>query len=130
MILQVINRACCAGFGEDGRPNWDVDIIAMLFGFYLWQPIIDKALRDAFHNDKIVLAAASNNGTRKVITFPPWRTNVICIHSANGDGTSSNFNPDIADGKDLSIIGEHVESAWRCGLRNANEGVRTDYTRI
>lgn len=89
----------------------------MSFGYYGWHKNIDDALRFAYAQNKIIFAAASNNGTNDGILFPANLPTVICIHAANGYGTPSSHNPAPQPGKDLSILGQFVESAWACGPR-------------
>lgn len=40
---------------------------------------------------------------------------MFCIHAAGGDGRPLSFNPVPEMGKNYSILGEQVESAWCCG---------------
>lgn len=63
-------------------------------------------------NRKIVLAAASNDGNQQYMTYPASRHGVIAVNAATGAGSSSQFNPPLVSGKNLSIIGEMVQSAW------------------
>jgi hypothetical protein len=90
----------------------------MSFGFAELEEALEAALNIAFSEHKIVFAAASNNGTLLRMTFPALYPTVICMNSASGLGNSSHFNPSLGQsrvGKNLSIIGENVESAWQCG---------------
>lgn len=85
----------------------------------MWHKGLDIAMRHAYLHNKIVLAAAANNGTMDVMMFPANLPTVISIHSADGAGKPSDGNPPTMPGKDLSILGEEVESAWCCGPRGA-----------
>ena len=48
------------------------------------------------------------------MTFPAYLPEIICINASNGDGSPSFFNPPAKAGKKLTILGENVESAWKC----------------
>ncbi len=109
---QAINRACRDGIDSEGKKNWKVDIISMSFGFYNWMPAVKKAIDEALSKPVLVFAAASNNGTRKKVTFPAYLPGVICINSATADGVPSGFNPPLDAARNFSIIGENVCSAW------------------
>lgn len=94
-----------------------MDIIVLSLGYYAWCKPIDDVLRHAYLRNKIVMAAASNAGISDGIPFPANLPTVICIHAATALGEPSPFNPPPMPGKDLSILGENVESAWCCGKR-------------
>jgi subtilisin family serine protease len=89
-----------------------VDIISMSFGFYGFATKVEAAISEALQKPTLVLAAASNNGTRKETTFPAWMTGVICVNSADADGEPSKFNPTLDASRNFSILGENVPSAW------------------
>jgi subtilisin family serine protease len=89
---------------------WDVDIINLSFGFSNRNNEIETAIRKA---DKIVFAAAANDGGNTKRAFPARYEPVICIHSTDGLGNPSNFNPTrLTRGDNFSILGEAIESAW------------------
>ena len=48
------------------------------------------------------------------MTFPALLPDVICINAANGNGLPLDLNPPARAGKQLAILGENVESAWKC----------------
>lgn len=85
----------------------------------MWHKGLDIAMRHAYLHHKIILAAAANNGTMDSIMFPANLPTVICIHAADGAGKPSAGNPPTRPGKDFSILGEAVESAWCCGPMGA-----------
>ncbi|KAK4236094.1 peptidase S8/S53 domain-containing protein [Achaetomium macrosporum] len=99
------------GPGEDSK-NWDVDILSLSLGFQHFSEAIEAALRSSVRKGKIVLAAASNNGTLRAMAYPAWDPNVIPINSANSRGRPSDFNPPATAGKTLTVLGENVRSAW------------------
>lgn len=86
----------------------------MSFGFYGFNSKVNQAIADALRkeNPVLIFAAASNNGTRKEVTFPASVSGVICVNSANADGTPSDFNPTFHPARNFSIIGENVKSSW------------------
>lgn len=96
----------------DASQNWDVDILSLSLGFQHFSEAIEAALQSSVRKGKIVLAAASNNGTLRAMAYPAWDSNVIPINSANGRGRPSDFNPPAVPGKTLTILGENVPSAW------------------
>ncbi|KEY75222.1 hypothetical protein S7711_07137 [Stachybotrys chartarum IBT 7711] len=91
-----------------------VDIISMSFGYRVANDEIKVAIRDAFHQGVIFVAAASNSGVnpRSPISFPANMRQVICVHSSDGSGNPSPRNPPATSDCDLSILGEGVAAAW------------------
>ncbi|KAK4243375.1 peptidase S8/S53 domain-containing protein [Corynascus novoguineensis] len=112
----VVAKAICVALGYKGpgeaSQNWDVDILSLPLGFQHFSEAIDVALRSSASRGKIVLAAASNNGTLRTMAYPAWDPNVIPINSANARGQPSDFNPLAMPGKTLTFLGENVPSAW------------------
>ncbi|KAL2196896.1 peptidase S8/S53 domain-containing protein [Corynascus similis CBS 632.67] len=112
----VVAKAICVALGSRGpgeaSQNWDVDILSLSLGFQHFSEAIDAALRSSASRGKIVLAAASNNGTLRTMAYPAWDPNVIPINSANARGRPSDFNPPAMPGKTLTFLGENVPSAW------------------
>ncbi|KAK4224121.1 hypothetical protein QBC38DRAFT_26708 [Podospora fimiseda] len=91
---------------------WDVDIISMSFGFGEKFDSIEKAIHRAVNKQKIVFAAASNEGGNRTRTFPATHPRVICIHSADGYGNPSKFNPTAIQYRhNFCALGEHIEAA-------------------
>jgi len=84
----------------------------MSFGFYGIAPAVRAALRQAQAKPALIFAAASNNGTRRAMTFPASMTGVFCINCATADGRRSGFNPEPRADKNFSIIGENIVSSW------------------
>jgi hypothetical protein len=69
-----------------------------------------------------LFAAASNDGANLRRAFPATEAKVFCIHSTDGHGNPSGFNPTASsDDANFSLLGEHVESCWPAGV-NGHEG--------
>jgi subtilisin family serine protease len=109
---QAITVALSSKGPGDASQNWGVDILSLSLGFQHFSEAIETALQTSVRKGKIVLAAASNNGTLRAMAYPAWDSHVIPINSANGRGRPSDFNPPAAPGKTLTILGENVPSAW------------------
>lgn len=61
----------------------------------------------------LLFAAASNGGGNRQRAYPAKDHCVFCIHSSNGHGNKSGFNPNpVKDDRNFSVVGQHVESAW------------------
>ncbi|CZR66937.1 uncharacterized protein PAC_16838 [Phialocephala subalpina] len=94
------------------QKEWTVDIITMSFGFLLGiRDIWDQVTR-ATQNNILVFAAASNDGRNQSKMFPASQYSVFALHSTNGKGIKSDFNPLPAKDENFSILGEYIESAW------------------
>lgn len=93
--------------------SWDVDIITMSFGFPRGVKEIDEKITRATQKNILVFAAASNDGRNSSRMYPASNPSVFAIHSTNGKGIKSDFNPPPEMDQNLSILGEYVESAWR-----------------
>ena len=91
-----------------------VDIITMSFGYRTTIPVIENALRDAFHRGSIIFAAASNSGLnpRMPISFPASSRQVICVHSSDGLGNPSLLNPPATADCNFATLGMGVRAAW------------------
>ncbi|KAK3986501.1 peptidase S8/S53 domain-containing protein [Cladorrhinum sp. PSN332] len=97
---------------DHSTQTWDVDIISMSFGFGEKFESIQKAIDRAVDTQKIVFAAASNEGANRTRTFPATHPRVICVHSADGYGNPSKFNPTALQWKhNFCVLGEHIEAA-------------------
>ncbi|KAK2125531.1 LOW QUALITY PROTEIN: hypothetical protein NOF04DRAFT_9629 [Fusarium oxysporum II5] len=97
---------------------WDVHVISMSWGFRREHECISDAIRLAHSKDKIMFAAASNEGANLParVTFPASMQEVICVNSCDGYGNSSDFNPPPREGVfNFSTLGE---AAYRHILRN------------
>ncbi|KAK4220862.1 peptidase S8/S53 domain-containing protein [Podospora fimiseda] len=80
---------------DHAATTWDVDIISM-----------------AVNKQKIVFAAASNEGGNRTRTFPATHPRVICIHAADGYGNPSKFDPTAIQYRhNFCSLGEHIEAA-------------------
>lgn len=107
---------------------WKVDIIVMSFGFEDEQdsPIeensIVKSIKHAADNGVTMIAAASNDGRNRPdnVAWPARSIDIICVHSADGDGTPSSFTPGPADNQRVMVLGECVRSAWPEALEQGN----------
>lgn len=84
-----------------------------------------EAVSLALHNQKLLFAAASNDGANLGRAFPAKYPGVFCIHSTDGNGNPSAFNP-TADDKDVnfSLLGEHVRSHWPAGRNGHDDSVK------
>ncbi|KAI9146880.1 Vegetative incompatibility protein [Paramyrothecium foliicola] len=104
--------------------EWDVDIISMPFGLREYSQSIHDAIFNALKKQTLLFAAASNDGGNLGRTFPAKHPGVFCIHSTDGMGNSSIFNP-AAHVRDVnfSILGEHVSSHWPSGIKGHNKNV-------
>ncbi|KAF4631184.1 hypothetical protein G7Y89_g6948 [Cudoniella acicularis] len=94
---------------------WHVDIITISFGYWIEDNMIEEIILKARASKVLVFAAASNEGVSRPesIAFPARLSTVMCVNSANGDGTSSSFNPKASDDCwKFSALGEAVKSAW------------------
>lgn len=94
----------------------------MSFGIREYDNSMKKAISKALHNQILMFAAASNDGANSGRAFPAKYPSVFCIHSTDGNGNPSAFNP-TADEKDVnfSLLGEHVRSHWPIGKNGHNE---------
>jgi subtilisin family serine protease len=85
----------------------------MSFGFEDVQWPIFKQIKQALKRDKLVFAAASNDGGNSGRAFPARQSGVICIHSTDKHGNRSLLNPSPVEELDnFSILGQHIESTW------------------
>ncbi|KAL4904778.1 hypothetical protein BDW74DRAFT_185369 [Aspergillus multicolor] len=104
--------------------EWKVDIISMSFGIRGESESMKTAISNAQHSKTLLFAAASNDGANHGRAFPAKYPSVFCIHSTDGNGNPSTFNP-TADDKDVnySLLGEQVSSHWPAGKNGHNENV-------
>lgn len=85
----------------------------MSFGFQTTIPEISKQIKDAIYQEKILFAAASNDGGNSKRAFPASDRGVICIHSTDSKGNKSLYNPPVEKRADnFSILGQYIESCW------------------
>jgi hypothetical protein len=93
--------------------EWDVDMISIPFGLPRAVPRIQDELEKAVHQKKIIFAAASDNGANTGRSYPATQPGVICVHSVDGLGNASSFNPtEVAGTDNFCVLGEHVDAAW------------------
>ncbi len=99
--------------------KWKVDIISMSFGYPTDRTRpegfdeLEGAILNAYHQNVLMFAAASNSGANLDRAHPARNQNVICIHSTDAQGNRSRFSPTaLIDDKNLATVGEAVESAW------------------
>lgn len=97
----------------------------MSFGIREYNEPMKAAISNALHKDTLLFAAASNDGANLGRAFPAKYPSVFCIHSTDGNGNPSAFNP-TADDKDVnfSLLGEQVSSHWPIGKNGHNEPVK------
>ncbi|KAH8698202.1 hypothetical protein GQ44DRAFT_832238 [Phaeosphaeriaceae sp. PMI808] len=102
--------------------EWEVDIIAMSFGFGEKHELLAEAIQHAASNQVVMFAAASNDGKNRPdgVAWPARDVNVICVHSGDGHGTPSTFTPDPQDIMRIMVLGECVTSAWPQKLQSAH----------
>ncbi|WQF77071.1 Putative peptidase S8/S53 domain, peptidase S8, subtilisin, Ser-active [Colletotrichum destructivum] len=95
----------------------EVDIISMSFGMSEDCYEIEKAIGQAENDNIIIFAAASNYGGNQRRAFPARMDKVLCVHSSDGDGIASGFNPSPkADRENFTTLGEGIESVWEDGV--------------
>ncbi|KAK5698429.1 hypothetical protein LTR17_023661 [Elasticomyces elasticus] len=100
------------------------DIISMSFGIREYHEPMKAAISNALYNQTLIFAAASNDGGNSGRAFPATYPGVFCIHSTDGNGNPSNFNPVAhANDNNFSLLGEYVYSHWPIGLNGHNEAV-------
>ncbi|KAK8015109.1 hypothetical protein PG990_008405 [Apiospora arundinis] len=92
--------------------TWEVDIISLSFGFDAWIDPIEEAIQNAVKKSILVMAATANYGTSCRMTFPAIMPDVISLHAADYTGSAAGTNPVVEYGKNLTILGVDVLSAW------------------
>lgn len=97
----------------------------MSFGIREYNEPIKAAISNALHSQTLLFAAASNDGANFGRAFPAKYPGVFSIHSTDGNGNPSKFNP-TADDKDVnfSLLGEHVSSHWPAGKKGHHQPVK------
>ncbi|RAH76630.1 hypothetical protein BO86DRAFT_325223 [Aspergillus japonicus CBS 114.51] len=105
--------------------EWKVDIISMSFGIREHSQPIKAAIANAIHCQTLLFSAASNDGANLGRAYPAQDPSVFCIHSTDGHGNPSMFNP-TADDKDVnfSLLGECVSSHWPVGKDGRGQTVK------
>ena len=99
--------------------DWAVDecdahIISMSFGFEDVNELIDDPIERALKADRLIFAAASNNGGISGRARPARRSDVICVHASDGKGNKGSMNPTPMDNtSNFATFGVAVPSQWR-----------------
>jgi subtilisin family serine protease len=106
--------------------EWKVDIISMSFGIREYNEPMSNAIANALNERTLLFAAASNNGANLDRAFPAQYPGVFCIHSTDGNGNPSDFNPTASE-KDVnySLLGQQVSSHWPAGMNGHNQPVKS-----
>jgi hypothetical protein len=126
-------QAIChfSALNEDSKPEDQVDIINMSFGFPRYEPrlkpILD-AIRAARQKNILFFAAAGNDGGNQGIFWPARlheQGDVICINSSDWEGNASKFNPTTGSNNCICTLGEALPS---CELSAQNEIVHRSGT--
>ena len=87
----------------------DAHIISMSFGLENEKYLIGEALDNAIKAEKLIIAAASNNGGLSGRTRPARREDVICIHATDGKGNKSGTSPSpLANRDNFATLGVAV----------------------
>jgi hypothetical protein len=88
-------------------------MISMSFGFPRPLRRIRKEINNALHREKILFSAASNDGGNMTRAYPASQDGVICVHSADGLGNASLFNPSaLRNADNFCVVGENIDAAW------------------
>ncbi|PMD47898.1 subtilisin-like protein [Hyaloscypha variabilis F] len=104
--------------------EWKVDIISMSFAIREYHELMSTAISNALNKRTLLFAAASNDGANLGRAFPAQYPSVFCIHSTDGNGNPSNFNPTASETDvNFSLLGEHVSSHWPAGMNGHNQTV-------
>jgi subtilisin family serine protease len=91
----------------------DIDIITMSFGIDRDHVAMQDQIREAYHKDIIMFAAASNRGHNYPVPFPARRSEVLCIYATDGKGYPYNGNPSLETADcHFATLGVAVKSAW------------------
>ncbi|THW04838.1 subtilisin-like protein [Aureobasidium pullulans] len=118
---------------EHAHKKWKVDIISMAFGFKKSDKHdrekhrqsmerIEEVIKAAAADNILFFGAACNSGILNGTAFPARLSQVICIHSANHGGRTSNHSPPARDNTyNFSVLGEDVRSAWPVSLGGPTE---------
>ncbi|KAL2205461.1 hypothetical protein CC79DRAFT_1276231 [Sarocladium strictum] len=106
--------------------EWKVDVISMSFGIREYHEPMSNAIANALNERTLLFAAASNDGANLDRAFPAQYPGVFCIHSTDGNGNPSDFNPTASE-KDVnySLLGHHVSSHWPIGMQGYPNPIRS-----
>lgn len=104
--------------------QWKVDIISMSFGIREYHEPMSTAISNGLNKRTLLFAAASNDGANLGRAFPAQYPSVFCIHSTDGNGNPSNFNPTASETDvNFSLLGERVSSYWPAGVKGHDQTV-------
>lgn len=93
-------------------------MIILPLGLSVHEPGIADAINKALKNGIICLAAVGNQGTNARIAFPARMPGVVGIHSCDGYGNPSHFNPSPTKGQNnFCTLGEQIRVRYRAPLR-------------
>ena len=102
---------------------WKVQVISLSFGFDEQVSIIRHAILAAERSDVVVLAAASNNGGNRALSWPARLPQVISIYATNGYGNSYERNPTYSRHDDnFAVLGSCVKGWWNSGENVVRSG--------
>ena len=87
----------------------DVDVINMSFGSTAFSPSIKKALLEADEKGIVLVAAAGNNGTNKIVSYPAYFDFVIAVSSITKNNELSSFS-NYGTYIDLTAPGTNINS--------------------
>ncbi len=106
--------------------EWKVDVISMSFGIRENNEPMTNAIANALNERTLLFAAASNDGANLDRAFPAQYPGVFCIHSTDGYGNPSDFNPSASENDaNYSLLGYQVSSHWPAGLNGYQQSVRS-----
>ena len=84
----------------------------MSFGFPEAPPEVEQAVKYARNNNVLLLAAASNCGANKAVTWPANDESVISIYATSGEGNRYLRNPTPGPGRNFATLGTSVLALW------------------
>lgn len=102
----------------------------MSFGIRVGHQLMSTAVSNAlmFNKSKeptLLFAAASNDGGNHGRAYPARDSKVFCVHSTDGNGNPSGFNPTASiEDSNFSLLGEHVTSHWPAGVKGHDQRVK------
>ncbi|SPN98624.1 uncharacterized protein DNG_01669 [Cephalotrichum gorgonifer] len=94
--------------------EWDAHIISLSFGFQDENDLVEEAVQRAVDKNKLIFAAASNEGGVTGRARPARHRDVICIHSSDGKGNKGGMNPTpVRNADNFATLGVAVPSKWK-----------------
>lgn len=82
----------------------------MSFGYRGSHQEIEDAIDRAIKKDKILIAAASNDGGNKNRARPAEMDDVLCVHACDGRGNDGKMNPSPIRGDNFTVLGVAIKS--------------------